>query len=156
VASLITISTPHHGSPAAAYELSLPVSLFRWLPALQDLTIESMRSFNEKTPDHADVVYRSYSAARPLTELPWLARHYGRAIAREEGDNDSQVSVTSAKWGEHVTTLVADHFELIGLNLWLNPFRRRSRFDHMPLYREIAQWIAGHENRAGMRKVASS
>jgi len=100
-----------------------------------------MHEFNAATPDRPEVRYRSYSAARPLSEQPWLARRHGRVIQRVEGDNDSQVSVRSARWGEHVRTLQADHFELIGMNIWLNPFRRRRRFPHLDLYREIAAWI---------------
>ncbi|HKI62961.1 MAG TPA: alpha/beta hydrolase, partial [Mariprofundaceae bacterium] len=65
----------------------------------------------------------------------------GRILAREEGENDSQVSVSSALWGEHLATLPCDHFELIGRNFWLNPFTRRPPFDHMPLYRDIGAWI---------------
>ncbi len=150
VASLTTLSSPHHGSSAANYVLG-GVSLFRLLPSLAGLTPEAMHTFNERTPDHPDVVYRSYSAARPLAEQPWIVRRYGRAIARVESANDSQVSVASACRGQHVSTLHADHFEIIGLNLWLNPFRRRKHFDHMPLYSEIAEWIIQFEKNAGGR-----
>ena len=151
IASLTTLSTPHHGSSAADYVLS-GFSLFRLLSSLADLTPEAMHTFNEQTPDHPNVIYRSYNAARPVQELPWLTRRYGRTIEAEEGDNDSQVSVLSAQWGKHVKTLYADHFEIIGLNLWLNPFRRRKHFDHMPLYREIAEWIIHFEQEKEGRK----
>jgi len=144
VFSLTTLSAPHHGSAAADHELKLRHSPFRRLPALPDLTRQAMREFNAATPDRPDVTYRSYSASRPVREQPWLVRRFGRIIAKTEGDNDSQVSVASACWGEHMGTLAADHFELIGMNIWLNPFTHRTRFDHLPLYRQIARWIQQH------------
>lgn len=141
VASLTTISTPHHGSIIADQAMNRPASPWRAIPAVADLTHAAMRQFNSDTPDTPDVVYRSYSAARPLADLPWLARPFGRQIAAAEGANDSLVSVASATWGKHVATLQADHFELIGSRIWLNPFRRRASFKHLSLYRNIGQWI---------------
>jgi len=143
VKSLTTIATPHRGSAAADYVCS-SLSLYRLFNAVHNLTRESMSKFNEDTPDSPHVSYRSYSAQRPLNELPWSVRDLARVIQKNEGANDSQVSTTSAVWGEHVRTLHADHFEVIGQNFWLNPFRRRKRFDHLDLYREIAGWIAQH------------
>ncbi len=140
-ASLTTLATPHHGSAAADYELTLWYSPFRHLPAVADLTRKSMQIFNDNTPNRPEIIYRSYSAARPLREQPWLARRHGRVIDRMEGENDSQVSVASARWGEHLRTLRADHFELIGMNIRLNPFSRRRGFDHLALYREIVALI---------------
>jgi len=145
VASLITLATPHRGSTAADHEMQTWYSPYRHLPAMAGLTLAAMQQFNDQTPNHRNVIYRGYSAARRITELPWLTRRFGRLIAEVEGENDSQVSVTSARWGEHPGTLEADHFELIGLNIWLNPFSRRPRFDHLPVYRDIAQWITRYE-----------
>jgi len=140
VASLITLATPHRGSSAADYickSLS-PMLLFAGLRAL---TTEKLAAFNTATPDQTGVIYRSYSASRPVSEHPWIVRHYGRIIASKEGDNDSQVSIVSAAWGEHLPTLPCDHFELIGRNFWFNPFAKRTSFDHLPLYRDIGAWI---------------
>lgn len=144
VASLTTLATPHHGSPAADYVCS-GASLFRLFAGVRALTREQLRTFNQDTPDADSIIYRSYAAARPLTELPWIVRRYGRFIEREEGANDAQVSAVSAAWGDLVATLYADHFELIGLNLWLNPLRKRAAFDHLPLYREIGSWVLAYE-----------
>ncbi len=58
-----------------------------------------------------------------------------------EGDNDHQVSISPVLWGEHPRTLHADHFEIIGLNAWLNPFKKLIPFQHLPLYQEIGDWI---------------
>ncbi len=140
--SLTTLATPHRGSTAADHEIQ---TWYRYLPAITDLTRRAMQQFNDRTPDHSDVFYRSYSAARRINELPWLMRRFGRLIAKVEGQNDSQVSVASAQWGEHLRTLEADHFELIGMNIWLNPLSHRSRFEHLPVYQDIAAWIAQYE-----------
>lgn len=139
-ASLTTLSTPHHGSPAADH-VCAGKSPFRLFAGVRSLTTTAIERFNEKTPDHPAVIYRSYSASRPLREQPWIVRRYGRLISQAEGDNDSQVSVRSAGWGEHIATLPCDHFELIGRNFWLNPLRRRSPFDPIPCYRAIGEWI---------------
>ena len=139
-ASLTTLATPHRGSPAADYVCSR-LSPFRIFAGVRNLTTDKIRAFNDGTPDHPDVIYRSYSASRPLDQQPWIVRRYGRIIQQAEGDNDSQVSVQSAHWGENLATLAGDHFELIGKNFWFNPFCDRKSFDPMPCYREIGQWI---------------
>lgn len=143
VVSLTTLATPHRGS-AASDHICQVRSPFRMFAGTHDLTTDKLERFNRDTPDHPNVVYRSYAATRPIEEQPWLVRHYGRVIQRIEGGNDSQVSVNSAVWGEHVATLPCDHFELIFKNLWLNPFRSRNRYDPMPVYRAIGEWILQH------------
>ncbi|MDQ6959436.1 MAG: alpha/beta hydrolase [Mariprofundaceae bacterium] len=144
-ASLTTLATPHQGSIIADHEMQTWYSPYRHLPAVPNLTRLAMKEFNARTPDHGDVAYRSYSASRCIQELPWLTRRFGRLIEEIEGKNDSQVSIASAQWGEHLRTLEADHFELIGMNIWLNPFSKRARFDHLPVYRDIAAWIAQYD-----------
>lgn len=141
VASLTTISTPHRGSILAEQAMKTPHLPWWHFPAVADLTHAAMARFNEATPDIPGVTYRSYSAARPLSEQPWLVRPLGKRIEAAEGANDAMVSVASAEWGEHVGTLAADHFELIGSRIWLNPLRRRPPFDHLALYRDIGEWI---------------
>ncbi len=140
VASLTTLASPHHGSEAADH-VCRTLSPFILFPGVRALTRGRTTLFNANTPNHPDIIYRSYSARRPLDEQPWIARRYGRVIQQAEGDNDSQVSVASAQWGEHLDTLYADHFELIGRNMWFNPLRSRRSFDHLPLYRDIGQWV---------------
>jgi len=144
VASLTTLATPHRGS-AVADHVCRRLSPFRIFPASHVLTRPQLADFNAAHPDMPGIRYRSYGAARPLNELPWIVRRYARILAREEGDNDAQVSVSSSRWGEYVGTVHADHFELIGRNFWFNPFRRRQRFDHLPLYREIGEWVLQQE-----------
>jgi len=138
--SLTTLATPHHGSVAANH-VCRGLSPFRIFAGIRDLTTDNMEYFNQHTPDHPDVIYRSYTAARPIEEQPWVVRHYGRKIRAIEGNNDSQVSIRSATWGEHIATLPCDHFELISRNFWFNPFRPRTAFNPIPVYRDIGNWI---------------
>jgi len=140
-ASLTTLASPHRGSPAADQVCSHPLLPLRLFGGVRDLTTTNMAQFNREIPDHPDVIYRSYSAARPLSDQPWMTRFHGRLISECEGENDSQVSVHSASWGEHIATLPSDHFELISRNFWFNPFRKRCRFDPMPIYRDIGCWM---------------
>lgn len=140
VQSLTTLASPHRGSPAADY-LSENFLLARSLKGLNALSIKHMAAFNSQTPDMSDVYYRSYTASRPPEEVPWVMAKIARIVQAAEGENDMQVSITSALWGEHVRTLHADHFEIIGLNAWLNPFVKRIAFKHLPLYQEIGEWI---------------
>ena len=142
--SLTTLATPHRGSAAADHVCSR-MSPFRIFAGVRNLTSGRMGRFNASTPNHPNVIYRSYSARRELAEQPWIVRRYGRIILRDEGENDSQVSLQSAVWGNHVATLPGDHFELIGKNFWFNPFKRRSPFDPIPCYRAIGEWILALE-----------
>lgn len=140
VASLTTLATPHHGSPAADLVCN-SISPFRLFAGVHSLTTNNISRFNARTPDLPHIIYRSYSAARPLHELPWIVRHYGRYIQKFEDNNDAQVSVKSAAWGDHIATLPCDHYEMIFLNFWFNPFKARKTFDPMPVYRQTAEWI---------------
>jgi len=147
IASLTTLASPHHGSILADHEMRTWYSPYRHLPAIPDLTLNAMADFNKRTPNCDNVLYRSYSAARKVPELPWFTRRFGRRIEAAEGANDSQVSVASAIWGEHIATLNCDHFELIGMNIWLNPFATRKAFEHLPVYRDIGDWIRTFESK---------
>ncbi len=138
--SLTTLATPHRGS-SAADQICHTHSPLRLFHGVHDLTTESIKQFNLDIPNHPKVIYRSYSASRPLAQQPWIVRRYGRIIQQSEGDNDSQVSVSSAIWGEYVTTLPCDHFEIINRSFWFNPFKSRPAFQPMPIYRQIGQWI---------------
>lgn len=142
---LVTISTPHRGSAMAEWILNSPRglnSLARWLgrPGLEDLGRDASDRFNATTPDRSDVAYSSYAASRPVKEIPLLFRRWARIISDEEGsDNDSQVSVESAKWGEFKGTLAADHLELLGWRL--GGWRNTQTFDHIRFYRELVSSV---------------
>jgi len=143
VASLTTLATPHRGSSAADH-VCCHISPFRLFAGIHSLTMNQLQRFNKITPDQSHIIYRSYTAKRPVDEQPWIVRRYGRCIQKIEGDNDSQVSVASGRWGDHIATLPCDHFELIRRDFWFNPLRTRIRFDVLPVYRDIGEWILQH------------
>lgn len=131
VRSLLTVSTPHRGSPLAQWFLEAgrgPIPA--WIrhignPALGELTPEARLSM--PIPDRADVAYSSYASCRPANELPFWLRPYGRLIP---GDNDGMVPVSSAQWGKFRGTLRADHIELLGWSLALPNAQTARPFNH--------------------------
>lgn len=110
--SVTTIAAPHRGSSFADYflntigsgNMSSVLSLLDLLPngggdgkAFESLTLESMRKFNEDTPDVPGVQYFSWGAwYEPGLIDTWKFPH--SVILEREGPNDGLVSVESAKW----------------------------------------------------------
>eukprot|EP00158_Paraphelidium_tribonemae_P009515 Partr_v1_DN28887_c0_g1_i1_m33224 putative Triacylglycerol lipase len=82
-------------------------------PAYSNLTSQYLtQTFNPSTPDDNNVQYYSYGAAvdnmHPLSVL-YLPH---MVVTQKEGINDGVVSVYSAKWGQYLGTVEADHLEL--------------------------------------------
>jgi triacylglycerol lipase len=141
VAALVTLSTPHRGSPYAdwCFRQLGRFGAFRVLRAVgldvgaaNDLTTEACARFNERTPDAPGVRYLSVSAARPFWQItPLLFQPY-RIIQSAEGDNDGLVSVRSASWSEHLGTWPADHLHLVNRRLTIE--LRQPTGDIRPYY----------------------
>ena len=123
VAALVTVATPHRGSPFADWTLrhfDKPLGIARRaaflgldMRAWADLTGEFCRRFNAATPDAAGVAYLSVGAGRPtLRTTPFLMVSQ-KIIEAAEGLNDGLVSVQSARWGEYLGTWAADHLHTI-------------------------------------------
>ncbi|MGB7160686.1 MAG: alpha/beta fold hydrolase [Tepidisphaeraceae bacterium] len=123
VAALVTITTPHRGSPYADWCLKnlgqrlgglQLMNLLGWdVRAVSDLTTASCARFNEEIPDAPAVKYFSISAARPWHRVPPFAVHAHKIITDAEGPNDALVSVKSSTWAEHLGTWPADHWHTI-------------------------------------------
>jgi triacylglycerol lipase len=123
VAALLTITSPHRGSPYADWCLKnlgqrlggmrLMNMLGLNVRAVTDLTTASCRRFNRSVKNAAGVQYFSVSAARPWHRVPPFAVHAHKLITAAEGDNDCLVSVKSSIWGEHLGIWPADHFHTI-------------------------------------------
>jgi triacylglycerol lipase len=141
VRRLVTIGTPHRGSSLAEWALNKPrlinfVARALGRPALEDMRPSACDRFNREIPNRTDVIYSSYAANRAAGEMPYLFRRWAGVIAANENiDNDSQVSVASARWGEFKGVLTADHWELIGWNLAKR--KKVQPFDHILFYREL-------------------
>lgn len=141
---LATIGTPHHGTQLADWFLQSP----SWFakagraitrPAIEDLTIEACRRFNDAVPDRPDVRYLSYAGSRPIAEIPLPLRSFCRILLEAAGENDGEVPVSSARWGQFRGPVRADHFELVGWNLALRNRYLSRPFDHIAFYRNLVR-----------------
>lgn len=160
VASLTTVSSPHHGSSfadfvfreigdkrlAKLYKLAEKLNLETG--AFRQLTQEYARNdFNPKTPDIEDVRYFSYGAQFDPSLLSAFRFSHGHII-QEEGPNDGLVSVQSAMWGQYKGTLVGvSHLDLIN---WTNRlkwyaseiFGQKRNFNAVAFYLGVADMLA--------------
>jgi triacylglycerol lipase len=123
VAALLSITTPHRGSPYADWcveNLGEKLGCGRLLNlmgldvrALGDLTTSSCRQFNREVKNVVGVQYFSVSAARPWHRVPPWFIHAHKIVTDAEGDNDCVVSVKSSTWGNHLGIWPADHLHTI-------------------------------------------
>jgi len=141
VATLTTISTPHRGSSLAEIVLEQPGKVQEWLHdaanwigehamensgtdfhrAIQQLTPTALSdSFNPDVLDAEGVVYRSFAGSSgkgTLRSMNPLLRPFNSMMYAREGVNDGLVSVASAKWGNYLGEIEADHAQQIGIDL---------------------------------------
>ncbi|MDR0290172.1 MAG: hypothetical protein LBI06_04485 [Treponema sp.] len=119
VASLTTISTPHHGVKTMNLAVALPDGLYHfssffvnvWFRMLGDkkpdffassrqLSEKYSIAFNECNPDREEVYYQSYAAMMKyfFSDMTFVMLH--PIIKFADGDNDGLCPVESAKWGD--------------------------------------------------------
>lgn len=124
VASLVTVGTPHRGTPLADLGSGLPVRLgvTRALAAvgvrletLGALTVRRMEAFNREVPDAPGVAYGSVvgAVARKRHTNPLLVPGY-LYLKERWGENDGMVPASSQEWGEVLFRIEADHWAQIG------------------------------------------
>ncbi len=155
VAALLTITSPHRGSPVADFcvrHLGDRFGMLRFMTSFgwdvqgaHDLTTESCVRFNEEVLDAPSVRYFSISAARPWQKIPAFALPSHRIVFQAEGDNDSIVSVKSSTYGTHLGVWPCDHFHTINKRFSLD--RKDSMGDIAP------HWVKAIEEviqRAGI------
>ncbi len=116
-ASLITISTPHHGSRTMDLLYRLPKWVFRlagffvngWYRFIGDkhpdfcsvcfqFTTAWAESFNRQNPDVSGVLYRSYAGAMSSFRSDIFMWWQNLVIGLVDGENDGLVTVESAHW----------------------------------------------------------
>ena len=139
IASLTTISTPHHGSAIARILLEQPerfrelaAALVDWLgettlddassnvhQALTELTPNHLtETFNPQVPNHASVCYWSHAGhagKETNVTLNPVMNVLNRILHQHEGPNDGFVSVESGRWGTFRGAVPADHAQQVGL-----------------------------------------
>lgn len=118
VASLTTISTPHHGSKSIDLLMKFPRPLVKFGCACTDLwfrilgdkkpstynvlrsfTTDEATKFNDENPDYPEVLYQSYAFVmkKPSSDIfMWLPNI---AVKLIEGENDGLLTPASVQWG---------------------------------------------------------
>jgi triacylglycerol lipase len=120
VRSLTTVSTPHRGTFLADWFIThfrhrVPL-LFAMeamgvnVDGFRDCRPDVCRAFNATTPDMPGIKYLSYGAAVTGSQVSPALRRAWTMLSAVEGPNDGMVSVASARWGEYLGTLNADHY----------------------------------------------
>jgi triacylglycerol lipase len=142
VSSLITVGTPHFGTPVADLGSRL-ANLLRMkalvgrvvdLDGIFDLTTARMQAFNRDVEDARHIMYASVvgriDRAR-VNRLLWPTHVY---LSERVGDNDGMVPTASQRWGEVIREIEADHWAQIG---WSDAF------DALALYEELLRELRG-------------
>ena len=136
--SLVTIGTPHRGTPLADAGASLAARAGLFLAlrrvgidveAFHDLTTPRMAAFEEDVPDVRGVHYACVVGApeRKRDVSPILVPTFAW-LRDAAGANDGMVPAASQRWGDVLRVVPADHFAQIG---WTR------RFDALELYAEL-------------------
>lgn len=120
VASVTTISTPHHGSKTVDFLLKFPDAIVRIVAFFADLmvriwgdktpdsyntfyslTTKKAREFNEDNPDDINVYYQSYAfiMKNAFSDIFLFLPHF--VVKCIEGENDGLLTSESVRWGEY-------------------------------------------------------
>ncbi|MEE9515433.1 MAG: hypothetical protein V3V54_05315 [Candidatus Brocadiales bacterium] len=157
VASLITIATPHHGTPVADWGMKRFTPLVRLLEkfmgtdpqCFNDLTRESCKEFNDKVKNVEGVKYFTYSGSKEKSKTSPLLWPVYDLITREEGENDGLVSVRSAKWQDsgngvsYMGNFNADHLNFMG---WRIGLEITGSFDKRRFYRSLVEHLKRNDH----------
>jgi triacylglycerol lipase len=139
VRALVTIGTPHQGTPLANWANEGPLGLARKaikllgvpLHALDWLSPSALERFNADVKDapgvrYACVVGGIRDSATPVSLAIAPVHAYLRRVA---GPNDGLVPIASQYWGETLAEIEADHFEQVGWRMAM-----RGTFDALGMY----------------------
>ena len=159
VASLTTLSTPHHGSKLSRKLLTLPnwikkliavfVNLFYKIckdehPDIlgvgKQLTDESMIEFNNKIINSEKVFYQSYSSSLNSNKMFVLKIPNAIMHKIENEDSDGMVSISSSKWGEYKGDMPEgiDHAKMVGAYGTYNSLLTISKF-YLNIIKELKE-----------------
>lgn len=151
VEAVITIATPHRGSPYADWVFEnlgtrmRGIELVRKfkieLTALADLRVSAMSRFNEQVPDEKGVGYFSVATFQKPSRIAPFFLPCHKVVFEREGDNDGVVSVKSAIWGTHLDTWQTDHLHAV--NRRFTPRTMVKSGDVSDRYAKLIEQICG-------------
>ncbi len=156
IASLVTVSTPHRGTPLVSVVLDRPDRLRPWAVGVMDFV---GRAAYESAPPHTEEALAELTPAAVAARFPegetvpgaWCASFASRAgkgtnapmypplvlpnriLYGLAGTNDGIVPTASMGWGEPLGVIEADHARQVGLGL------TPSAFDSCAFYEGICQ-----------------
>jgi triacylglycerol lipase len=142
VAAVVTIGTPHRGTPLARIGDWAPARALRagleaaGVPASASswMTPERMDEFNREVPDAPGVYYASVVTRADRTALSpalWATHRY---LSRRAGSNDGVVPAASQQWGETLAETDADHWAQVG---WRPGWRLRPATSDLSVYEDV-------------------
>jgi triacylglycerol lipase len=85
------------------------------------------------------VAYFSYGGSVTQSRLTPFLRRAWTLLTRVEGPNDGMVSVTSARWGDYLGTIAADHLAQTPDGMFLRP---GEDFDSAGFYFQLIEDLA--------------
>ncbi len=157
VRALVTIGTPHRGTPLADLAVGGPIGIARKaiaafgmpLHALDWLSTSALARFNEQVRDVAGVRYACVVGGirEPGTPISLALAPVHAYLRRVAGPNDGLVPIASQYWGETLVEIEADHFEQVGWRVAI-----RARFDALAMY----EWIVARLGDAPQLKIAAA
>ncbi len=153
VRSLVTIGTPHRGTPLADLATDGALGIGRRaiarigvpLHALNWLTTAALERFNAEVLDDPSVRYACVVGGLrdPRTPIALAIAPAHAYLRRIAGANDGLVPVSSQYWGETLAEIEADHFAQIGWRLTV-----RQTFDALGLYAFVVARLGDVVERA--------
>ena len=143
IASLVTIGTPHRGTPLADLGQIGPALAARAVikklglhsDSLDWLTLDQMSAFNLEHLDDPRVAYASVvcrAGQRLWSRNPLLVASHAY-LKQRAGTNDGLVPAWSQRWGNLLCEVQADHWAQIG---WF------TSYDARPVYTMIIEHLA--------------
>jgi triacylglycerol lipase len=139
VRALVTVGTPHRGTPLVDLFISGPIGVARkglatlgiTTRALDWLSPAALARFNEDVRDVPGVRYACVVAGirEPGTPLSLALAPTHAYLRRVAGPNDGLVPMASQYWGETIAEIEADHWEQVGWRMAM-----RGTFDALGMY----------------------
>jgi triacylglycerol lipase len=139
VRALVTIGTPHRGTPLADLAMSGAIGMARkaiaavglTTHALDWLSTAALARFNDDVKDAPGVRYACVVAGirEPGTPISLALAPVHAYLRRVAGPNDGLVPISSQYWGETLAEIEADHWEQVGWRMAM-----RGTFDALGMY----------------------